>query len=53
MKIFYDKEAKMEWEYINKDDQDDIYFISWSRVIENKELIKKLKNIYKNNQCVN
>ena len=51
--IFFDKEGKKEWEYINKDDQDDIYFISWSRVIENKELIKKLKNIYKNNQCVN
>lgn len=49
--IFYDKEGKKEWEYINKDDQGDIYFISWSRVIEDKVLVNKLKKIYKNIQC--
>ena len=51
--IFYDNEGKKEWEFINKDDQENIYFISWSRVIENKELIDKLKNIYNDNQCLN
>ena len=51
--IFYDNEGKKEWEFINKDDQENIYFISWSRVIENKELIDKLKSIYNDNQCLN
>jgi len=51
--IFYDNEGEKEWEFINKDDQENIYFISWSRVIENKELIDKLKNIYNDNQCLN
>ena len=47
------KSGKKEWEYINKDDQKNIYFISWSRVIENEKLIKNLKNIYKNKKCSN
>ena len=51
--IFFNKDGKKEWEYINKDDEKNIYFISWSRVIENKELIKNLKNIYKNKKCSN
>ena len=51
--IFYDNEGKKEWEYINKDDEGNIYFISWSRVIENKVLVDKLESIYKNNQCKN
>jgi len=51
--IFYDKEGRKEWEFINKDDQGNIYFISWSRVIEDIDLIDKLKNIYKNSQCLN
>lgn len=51
--IFFNKDGKKEWEYINKDDEKNIYFISWSRVIENKELIENLKNIYKNKKCSN
>ena len=51
--IFFNKDGKKEWEYINKDDEKNIYFISWSRVLENEELIKNLKNIYKNKKCSN
>ena len=31
-------------EFINKDKNGDIGFISWSRVIENDSMIKKIKN---------
>ena len=51
--IFFNKDGKKEWEYTNKDDEKNIYFISWSRVIENEKLIKNLKNIYKNKKCSN
>ena len=34
-----------EWEYINKDINGNIGDISWSRVIEDKEFIRKFKSL--------
>ena len=41
--IFFNNNGDKEWEFINKDDNENIYFISWSRIIEEKDLIDKLK----------
>ena len=41
--IFFNKDGVKEWEFVNKDDNGNIHFISWSRIIENKNLIGKLK----------
>ena len=51
--IFFNSDGVKEWEYVNKDSNDKIYFISWSRVIEDQKLIKRLKNIYNNKKCTN
>ena len=51
--IFFDKNGDKEWEYINKDKNNDVYFLSWARVIENKTMIDKLRKKYKEEKCLN
>jgi hypothetical protein len=50
--IFFDNKGNKEWEYVNKDDQGRVFFISWSRIIENKNLIKDIKNKANNTKCL-
>ena len=42
--ILFNKDGEKEWEFVNKDKKGDIYFISWSRIIEDIDFIKKIKN---------
>lgn len=51
--ILFDNKGKKEWEYVNKDKNGDIGFISWSRVIEDKVLIEKFKSLVKLKKCSN
>ena len=51
--IFFDKNGEKEWEFINKDSNGNIYFISWSRIIEDKGLISNLKKNINNKKCQN
>ena len=51
--VFFNKKGKKEWEFVNKDSNGNIYFISWSRTIEDKGLISKLKSKIKNTKCLN
>jgi hypothetical protein len=45
--------GKKEWEFVNKDKNGNIGYISWSRVIENESFIKKFKSNVKNKKCLN
>jgi hypothetical protein len=49
--IFFDKNGNVEWEYVNKDDKGNVYFISWSRIIENQELVNSIRNKINNTNC--
>ena len=49
--LFYNSNGKKEWEFVNKDINGDIGFISWSRIIENELFIKKFKELVKNKKC--
>ena len=51
--IFYNKEGEKEWEYVNKDKNEDIFYISWSRIIEDEKFIKKFKSLVKSKKCSN
>ena len=51
--IFYNKEGEKEWEYVNKDKNGDIFYISWSRIIEDEKFIKKFKSLVKSKKCSN
>ena len=50
--ILFNKKGKKEWEFVNKDENDDIGFVSWSRVIEDEIFIEKFKSLIKNNKCL-
>ena len=49
--MLYDKNGNVEWEYVNKDDKGNVYFISWSRIIENQELVNSIRNKINNTNC--
>ena len=49
--ILLSKTGKIEWEYVNVDDNQNVAIISWSRVIEDPEFIQNFKNKLKNKQC--
>ena len=49
--IFFNNEGQKEWEYINKDNKGNIYLISWSRIIDNQNIINKIKEKIKNTKC--
>ena len=51
--ILFNSEGEKEWEFVNKDSNGDIGFISWSRVIEDDTFIKKFKLLVKNKKCLN
>ena len=48
--ILFNNKGDKEWEFVNKDENDNIGQISWSRIIENPTFVKKYKslNIRKN-----
>ena len=51
--LFLNSNGNLEWEFVNKDDNDNIYLINWSRLIQNKPLIKSIKQKIQNTKCTN
>ena len=51
--ILFNNKGEKEWEFVNKDKNGDIGFVSWSRVIEDELFIKNFKSMVKNKQCLN
>ena len=51
--ILFNNKGEKEWEFVNKDKNGDIGFVSWSRVIEDEFFIEKFKSLVKNKKCLN
>ena len=51
--ILFNNEGKKEWEFVNKDENGDIGYITWSRVIEDKLFIDNFKSLVENKECSN
>ena len=51
--ILFNNKGEKEWEFVNKDKNGDIGFVSWSRVIEDQLFIEKFKSLVKNKKCLN
>ncbi len=49
--ILFNNQGEKEWEYVNKDKNGNIGFVSWSRIIEDELLIEKFKLVVKNKKC--
>ncbi len=51
--LFFNKDGELEWEFINKADNDKTYLVNWIRVINNKPLIERIKQKIQNTKCTN
>jgi hypothetical protein len=51
--ILFNNQGEKEWEFVNKDKNGDIGFISWSRVIEDELFIEQFKSLVENKKCTN
>ena len=51
--ILFNNKGEKEWEFVNKDKNDDIGYVSWSRVIEDELFIENFKSMVKNKKCLN
>ena len=51
--ILFNNQGKKEWEFVNKDKNDDIGQIFWSRVIEDELFIEKFKSLINSKKCLN
>ena len=51
--ILFNNKGKKEWDFVNKDKNGDIGFVSWSRIIEDEIFIENFKSMVKNKQCLN
>jgi hypothetical protein len=51
--LFFNKDGELEWEFINKADNDKTYLVNWIRVIKNKPLIERIKQKIQNTKCTN
>ena len=51
--ILFNKIGQKVWEYVNKDKNGDVQFITWSRIIQDETLINKLKDLISNKKCTN
>jgi Arylsulfotransferase (ASST) len=51
--LFFNSEGKLEWEFVNRADNNKMYRVKWSRIIEDKNLIKKTKLMIRDSKCSN
>ena len=51
--ILFNNKGEKEWELVNKDKDENIGLISWSRIIENSIFIDKFKSLVRDKKCTN
>ena len=51
--ILFNNKGEKEWELVNKDKDENIGLISWSRIIENSIFIDKFKSLVEDKKCIN
>ena len=49
--ILFNNQGMKEWEFVNKDKDGNIGVVSWSRIIEDTNFVKKFKQLVKNKKC--
>jgi len=51
--VFIDKNEDLEWEYINKANDGNIYYLHWSRIINDQATINFIRNNKNKDNCIN
>ena len=49
--VLLDKNGKLEWEFVNKDNQGNINMLSWSRIIKDRKIINNIRNLIETKKC--
>ena len=49
--LLINNKNEIEWEYINKNRNNSVYTLNWSRLLKDKEKIKKIKKIISKRKC--
>ena len=50
--ILFNNKGEKEWEFVNKDKNGNIGEISWSRILEDENFIKKFKLLVENKKSI-
>ena len=50
--LLFNSDERLEWEYINRAENQNTYYLGWSRIIEDKKIIANLKKLSDNKKCV-
>ena len=45
--LYFNKDTSVQWQYVNRADNGNVYFLSWSRILHKPEDIKKVRKIIK------
>ena len=45
--LYFNKDASLQWQYLNRADNGNIYFLNWSRILHKPEDIQKVRKIIK------
>ena len=51
--ILFNNKGEKEWEFVNIDENGDIGFVNWFRVLENEQFIENFKLLVESNRCTN
>mgnify|MGYP001468652178 CR=1 FL=1 len=51
--ILFNNKGEKEWEFVNIDENGDIGFVNWFRVLENEQFIENYKLLVESNRCTN
>ena len=43
--LYFNKDASLQWQYVNRADDGNIYLVAWSRILYKPEDIKKVRKI--------
>ena len=43
--LYFNKDASVQWQYVNRADNGNVYYVSWSRILYKPEDIKKVRKI--------
>ena len=45
--LYFNKDASVQWQYVNRADDENVYYVSWFRILYKPEDIKKVRKIIK------
>ena len=46
--LYFNKDSSLQWQYVNRADNGNVYYVIWSRILNKPEDIKKVRKIIEN-----